>query len=519
MQEELVLKIGQMICAGFPSPFFDDQARRMVEKYRVGNFVLFARNFNNTEQTCNLCNDLSENVHKITGYAPLIAVDQEGGAVSRIYDGGALIPGAMAISASHTDKTYDIGRNTGKILKAMGINTDFAPVLDININPQNPIIGTRSFGDTSEVVEKYGLQMFHGLQKEGIITGVKHYPGYGNVNADSHLGIPINTVSREVLKKTEWMPFERAFEEGAEALMTSHVKYKYVDNEYPSTLSYKIMTELLRKEHGFKGVAITDCMEMGAIADAYGIGEGTVRAIEAGCDILTFSHTFSAVEEAVLSIYQALETGRITPNRIEESYMRIIQLKERHGLVHYTSVDAKEADNLIHNKFTQQINSSVAFDSITLLKDCGGIDAIAHGMPRFFAPLSLALTGAEDEKKEKLSFSKLAAEVFGGQGIDIPLNKCDNATENAINGVYDVAVIGLYNARFRTGQIDVLRKLEASGKTLIVLLLGAPYDMSLIKRADAIIAAYEYTPLSVHALIEAISKKQFNGIYPLKMNK
>ncbi|MBQ9832793.1 MAG: beta-N-acetylhexosaminidase [Clostridia bacterium] len=520
MTNELKKKIGQMISAGFPSPYVDEQAKRLAKEYYVGNFVLFGRNLQKSNQACQLCQDLINMTMEHTdGIVPLISLDQEGGAVSRIYDGASLIPGTMAVAASGAEDAYTLGNNSGRILRAIGINIDNAPVLDVNVEPKNPIIGARAFGDDPEMVSKLGVSMMGGMMDGGMAAAVKHYPGHGNTTSDSHLANPVNHTKRSVLEETEWKPFKDAFKAGADAIMTAHVIYTDVDTE-PATLSYKIMTEILRGEQGFKGIVLTDCLEMNAIKVTYGFAEGAVRAIEAGCDILTFSHTFEAVEEAVLGIYAAIESGRLTEERINLSYDRIMRIKEKYGLIGEQKIDFDYAKSLVDDQEMIDYHASISAKSITLLSQSDkGIDVLDAGRMKFFSPESIALVGAEDVDKERLSVARDAqARYENCVGITMPLNELDEATEKEIEADdYDVAVVALYNARFRDGQLATLRKLEETGKPLVVLLMGAPYDASLIERADAVVAAYEYTPLSVNAVLDALVSRAFPGKCPVKI--
>lgn len=509
-------KIGQMLIAGFPSPEVDSQARRLVENYQVGNFALFARNIQSTEQMCTLCQQLHQLVCEKCGFAAFLAGDQEGGVVSRVNFGAALAPGTMAIAASASADPYEIGKNCGRVLGSMGILGNFAPVLDVNIDPMNPIIGSRAFSDDPDTVIRYGIPMLQGMRDGGMLAAVKHFPGHGNVSADSHLGVPRNSTPEDVLWETEWRPFREAFRLGADALMTCHVLFEEVDPEYPATLSPKIMTDILRHRMGFKGIALTDCMEMEAISKTYGIGAGAVLAVEAGCDVLCFSHTYEAVEEAALALYDAVEQGRISPQRIEESYQRIIALKKKYHLLTPPAMDRQLAEEMIHKASILALNHRVSRDSMTQV--CGDLSALKNAKrPCFVAPLSLAVTGAEDADRAPTSFSALAAQRFGGDSLEIPMAGLEGDFEQLQNDAWDVMVLGLYNARFRPGQLRVLRELERQGRPLIVVMLGAPYDLPLIQNAQGVIAAYEYTWLSVHALLDAMETDTFLGHLPVRL--
>lgn len=519
MDHELRYKIGQMLIAGFPSAHADDQARRLVEDYMVGNFALFARNIASTRQVCALCDDLHRLTYEKNGIAALIACDQEGGSVSRVSLGAALFPCPMSMAASSSADPYAAGYDCARALRSLGLTGVFGPVMDVNTEPMNPIIGTRSYSDDPETVARFGSAAVKGIQEGGLLASLKHFPGHGSVDSDSHLGIPLNRSSVQELENTEFLPFRRGFEAGADAVMSCHVLYENYDPEYPGTLSKKIMTGLLRDRMHFDGIAITDCLEMDAIRAEYGIGKGAVLAVLAGCDLLCFSHTYEAVREAAEALYAAVEDGTLTPERIEESYRRILRIKTKYGVLAPPVIDAEQAYALVHDARAISRNAGISRSGMTLLTPPESFRVFRDaGHPRFFAPASVALHGAEDRERTPTYFSALAAERFGGDSVVIPLNGLDGATEQAVlDDGYDVAVLALYNARFRSGQREVLRMLEAQDRPLVVLLLGAPYDAALLRRSDCTVAAIEYTAQSAEALLDALSSGSFPGKLPVKL--
>ena len=519
MDRTLKHKIGQMIIAGFPSPYVDDQARRLVEDFEVGNFALFGRNYVTAEQATQMCADLHKLTYEKNGYSAYLASDQEGGVVSRVCIGSALFPGTMAMAASPSADPYQVGKNCGNILGSMGILGNFGPVLDVNLDPMNPIIGSRSYSDDPETVARMGTEMIRGMHDGGMLATLKHYPGHGNVSTDSHLGLPRNPTPADVLMETEFMPFQRAIDAGADAIMTAHVVYEDIDPEYPATVSKKIMTGLLRDTMHFEGIAVTDCMEMDAIKVTYGIGPGAVMAVQAGCDVLCFSHTYEAVAEAANALYKAVEEGIITPERIDESYQRIIRLKKQYNLVTPPTVDTEKAMKWLGDRPIMDFHAKISRDSMTMMYDNGGYALFKNAKnPRFFAPASIAVTGAEDKERAPTRFSDLAQKRFGGTSVVYPMGEVDEATLEAIRSDdYDVAVLALYNARFRESQQTILRELEAQKKPLVVLLLGAPYDVSLIRKAQCVICAYEYTYLAAESLLFALETGTFPGHLPVKL--
>ena len=279
------------------------------------------------------------------------------------------------------------------------------------------------------------------------------------------------------------------------------------------------MTGLLRDTMHFEGIAVTDCMEMDAIRVTYGIGPGAVMAVQAGCDVLCFSHTYEAVAEACNALYKAVEEGIITPERIDQSYQRIIRLKERYNLVTPPPADPANAMKWLADKQIMDFHAKISLDSMTMMYDNGGYQALKSAKrPRFFAPASIAVTGAEDKERAPTRFSDLAQQRFGGDSVVYPMSSLDDATLDAIHSDdYDVAVLALYNARFRESQQTILRELEAQKQPLVVLLLGAPYDATLIRNAQCVICAYEYTYLSANTLLTALETGEFKGHLPVKL--
>ena len=535
MDAKLKRMIGQMMMVGFPSLEMDEQVERLLEDFEVGNYVYFSRNMKTAAQVARLSKAISDRVYDKLGAAPFITADQEGGGVSRLIEGSALMSGAMAVAATvpagevspsgltreqALARVEKLGENCGQILRSVGVNFNLAPDLDVNIEPKNPIIGTRSYGDDPDQVADKAIAMMRGLQAGGVMATLKHFPGHGNVSTDSHLDVPHNTTSWEELEKTEFVTFEKAIKNGANGIMTAHVCYDKVDPGTPGTLSKVIQTGLLREKFGFEGIAMTDCMEMDAIRANIGIAEGAVRAIEAGMDILTISHTYDAAKEAIEGIYAALESGRLTEERIQLSYDRIMKMKEKMGLLERQDIDEEKAAKVIMAADKLLLCREVAADSVTLLQGSVKLDVTK---PDFLviSPDGVASTGAEDLKP--VSFADRAAARYGCLAAKIPLNgEADAAKamlESAVKMGFKKVVLGLFNARFREGQIKVLRELEAMvGVQLIVVLLGAPYDYSMIERADAVVCSYDYTSLSVEAVLDALVSGEFVGQCPVKLD-
>lgn len=510
-------KIGQMISAGFPSPFVDEQALTIVKELGIGNFFIFAKNIESAQQITRLNYELKKLVYDNCGVHPFISIDQEGGAVSRIVDGAALFPGAMALGATDGKYAYECGKNCAEILRAMGFTTTASPVMDVNIEPLNPIIGSRAYSDNPETVSRIGREMMRGLKDGGLIATVKHFPGHGNVKSDSHLTLPVNDTKKEILENTEWKPFYDAFSAGADSVMSAHVLFTDVDRERPATLSRAFLTELLRDKMHFTGVAVTDCMEMQGVKAIYGSGEAAVMAIEAGCDLMTVSHSLEAAREVVEAIEKAVATGRIPEERIDLSVSRILALKEKYGFMGEIACEDEKAKALAFDKEKMDLHLKAAKESITLVLDHGGAEKLRYAKNiAFVSPRSFSLNNAEEDNGEPLSFARTCVRMLGGKAYDIALNEFDEKIASEIlESDADAVVLGVYNARFRDGQKAYIDALSKTDKPFAVVMLGAPYDAGCIGKCDSLIAAYEYTNLSVKALIESFVSGKYEGKLPV----
>ncbi|WP_204076236.1 beta-N-acetylhexosaminidase [Planotetraspora phitsanulokensis] len=334
-------KVGQLLVAVVygqraDSARKENQARygvgtpvEVVRKYRPGGVILFnwADNVSSAKQVAALTTGLRE-----ASETPLmIGVDQENGLVSRLSPLITELPGAMEIgSTGDPANARDAARVTGEELKALGISVDFAPVADVNINPRNPVIGPRAYGsDPRKVAAMVGAAV-DGFHDAGVATVAKHFPGHGDTSVDSHTGLPVIKHSPAQWEKLDAPPFREAIERGVDAIMTAHVVMPELDpSGDPATLSHKILTGLLRDKLGFDGVVTTDALDMAGVRKKYGDAEVAVRSILAGADVLLMPPDFPTAYKALL---KAVQTGRITEQRLDESVLRILRLKKSRGM-------------------------------------------------------------------------------------------------------------------------------------------------------------------------------------------
>ncbi|EQA47094.1 glycoside hydrolase, family 3, N-terminal domain protein [Leptospira broomii serovar Hurstbridge str. 5399] len=338
--------VGQVIHVAIPGTTLDSVAETELEAILPGGVILFGRNLGNREEITTLNDSLQKKALKLTGLPLLISVDQEGGRVIRVRDGVTQFPGAMALGQTK-DSEYakKVGFVTSYQLRKLGLNFLFAPDLDINNNPDNPVINTRSLGSNLETVLSAGVAYEEGARLGGAIPVIKHFPGHGDTNVDSHLGLPKIEKNLEELRSLELVPFKAAIDNGAEAVMSAHILYPKIDSDFPATLSSRILTDLLRKELKFKGIVITDAMEMDAIDEHYQAYDPGVLALLAGADIIlmtSWGKTTQDMKEKILKAYKKGTLHRDGKDVLKEAAKRQILLKLKHGIVWDFSKKQKE---------------------------------------------------------------------------------------------------------------------------------------------------------------------------------
>ena len=331
MNETWRFQIGQCLGVGFDGPVIPEEYKELVRKYKIGNVIFFRRNVESFEQIRALCRDLTGLIRGETGLPPFILAGEEGGSVSRLGHIAGFTPCPMAMGATgDPENARIIGRWMGKAMRAVGINMDSGPVLDCFSNPDNAVIGTRSFGSDPETASAFGTAFLTGLREAGVMGCGKHFPGHGDTSVDSHLAMPLVDKTEAEFRKTELPSFAAAIRAGIEAVMTAHVVLPAVDPErQPATVSKKILTGLLREEMGFQGVVISDGMEMKAVMDLYGIEEATLRAINAGCDMALICHSAQQASDTAEYLMRALEDGRLKPETLEDRVRRLTALKRK----------------------------------------------------------------------------------------------------------------------------------------------------------------------------------------------
>jgi beta-N-acetylhexosaminidase len=338
----------------------DREEQLIFEEYGVGGFILFRRNCAEPRQILALCRALWEGAADIP---PFIAIDQEGGAVHRLPEPFTRFPAAATLGARRDpDLAYRAGYAAGTELALVGINLNFAPVLDVHSNPANPIIGARAFGSDPGLVRDLALAWAHGLRASGILPCGKHFPGHGGTDSDSHLSLPVLDQTLADLESVELRPFAAACRSRIEMLMTAHVKFPALDQKHPATLSEAIVTGLLRHQLGYDGVVVSDDLEMKAISDRHSAGEAAVLALLAGVDVALFCHDAANAVRALEALDAEAARSATLRARVETAHRRVAALK-RHRFQSFSGAAKDELEGrlarLDHRRIAAAIHGSL----------------------------------------------------------------------------------------------------------------------------------------------------------------
>ncbi|BBD07232.1 glycoside hydrolase family 3 domain protein [Desulfovibrio ferrophilus] len=447
-----------------------------------------------------------------------ISIDQEGGPVARLRKGFAVPPSNMTAGASGDPALAGLAAHiTAAQLKAVGVNMNFAPSVDVNSNPANPIIGVRSYSGQTLDVERFGAKAIETYLKAGVIPVAKHFPGHGDTGYDSHLQLPTIPHSRQRLETVELPPFKAAIRAGVPAIMTAHVEVPALEpaSGRPATMSRRILTELLRNEWGFEGLIITDSMSMGAITERYGAAEAALNAFKAGADVLLFGadkgHTPQDFIPAWERLQNAVQSGEITMQRLNASVLRILKIKERFGVLSPTLPDPAVAGQFTGTPSQKAEALRIAKAGLTLLRNTESqLPLPTESSVLVLWPNAKTPFFRNIDRPEGLQFMALPKDP-GPEHIALALQAATT---------FDTVVVLTSRARRNAGQGDLLTALGNSplaGHTVMVS-LDTPYDILAAPHVTAWLAAYSSVPASIIAITESLYGRFIpNGKVPVEI--
>ncbi|WP_081672896.1 glycoside hydrolase family 3 protein [Pontibacillus marinus] len=503
-------RVGSMLVVGFDGKVVDRHIKHMIHQYRVGGIILFGRNIGTPKEVLRLTTDLQLEAEKAGYNTPLlICIDQENGVVRRLGEGTTRFPGSMLIGATQNPmNAYHVGKATGEELRALGINWNLAPSVDVNSNPKNPVIGVRSYGESADMVSAFSKENIRGMKEAGILSTIKHFPGHGDTEADSHLGLPVVPHTKSRLMNVELKPFIDCIEAGADAVMSAHIHLPSIQIEEgrPATLSKSIITGLLRDELGFEGVVTTDCMEMDAISKGIGTPQGGVEAIKAGVDLVMVSHTQGIQEETIEAIVEAVKKGEITEGRVEESMKRIQKLKE--SSLSWNQIETSiDVPSVVGCNEHRELAQRVFDEGVTLVHDIGILPLSQEHTVLVVYPQTSLLTQAEDPAGNSTKLGDTAQSYSANVDVmqlNEPINAIDVSNVLKQAGDYDVVIVGTVSAKLESFQVELINKLKEAKSPVIVVSTRNPYDVMRLSEVDAYITTYENTSAALETAVAGI---------------
>jgi beta-N-acetylhexosaminidase len=483
----------------------------VVQKYHLGGVIYFAwtDSVKNPPQITGLSNGLQKAAIRSGAHVPLmIATDQEQGVVTRIGPPATQFPGSMALGAGRsTSDARTAAAITGQELKAMGINTNFAPDADVNVNALNPVIGTRSFSSDPALVSSMVTAQVNGYQKDaGIIATPKHFPGHGDTATDSHTGIPIITHTRAQWEQIDAPPFKAAIKAGASMIMSGHLVVPALDpSGDPATLSKPILTDTLRGELGYQGVIITDSLAMQGVRDKYGDAEVAVRAVLAGVDSLLMTPAMDASYNAVIA---AVDSGRISEQRLNESVSRILRLKLKQGILSHPYADASRLDSVVGtpahlataNAITDRTTTLIKNDDATLPMAAGGKKILVTG---YGVATTITLANALAARSATVTTTATGASPTGAAIADAVAKAAgQDAIVVTTMKAWDTTVTDPLG-----GQQKLVAALVATRKPVVVVAVRDPYDIAYLPGVKTYLATYSYSPVAIESAVRVIVGK------------
>ncbi|MBN1303910.1 MAG: glycoside hydrolase family 3 protein [Anaerolineales bacterium] len=515
--------IGQRILLAFRGvDSVPPEMLRSLRQYKPAGVTLFRPfNFKEVDQVRSLTAELQVRAKELGLPLLLIAADQEGGQLMAIGGRMTLLPGNMALGATRSaGLAHKAGLVLGRELAAVGINVAYAPVCDVNINPQNPVIGIRSFGENPSLVGELAAAMLEGIQSCGVAAAAKHFPGHGDTSGDSHHGIPVLTQDLERMRRVEFSPFKDAIRSGVRLVMVGHVALPVLDSrqDVPATLSARVQKQLLRGELGYRGVTVTDAMDMLAINQGEAWEDEIIRAAVAGNDLLLITEDYEKHWRAYQALSRALQAGDLTGEEMQDSVQRVLDLKN------WLGGQPQPGLEVVGCSEHTNIAAEIAERSVTLIRDLDGVlplrldpgqrTAVVMMRPADLTPadtssyvnpgLAQALRAYHPDVDEYLVSQAPSAEDIS--------QLCESLT------AYRLVVIGTLNAYVQPGQAQLVSALAGKNIPLIAAALRLPYDLAAFPQVRTYLCTYSILQPSLDALAKAMfGKIPWQGQLPVSI--
>lgn len=504
-------KIGQTMLVGFEGTSLTRELRKMMNDIRPGGVILFERNVQSPNQVAELIAGLQEMARANGGPPLFVAIDQEGGTVTRLREarGFTEYPSAMAVAATGDPANASaVAQVTARELKALGFNINFAPVLDVNNNPRNPVIAHRSFGSDAARVAQFGAAYIAALQADGLLAVGKHFPGHGDVMIDSHASLPNVPYARERLDAVELLPFRAAIGAGVAGIMTAHITFPELDTaqNLPATLSSTILQNTLRGQMGFEGLIFSDSLDMGALADSgHPLPGAAGESLMAGADVLDFNTSAAMLRRVKKDMLTRAEAEPAFVARLDEAVTRILHVKNFPSFGDGLGAgDVSVVGSAQHRAITQDI----ADKAITLVKD----DAALVPLPSDARALVV-------ETPQAAGLGKLLGAVTHHVSDKPGLLEIRSAIAAAKNKT--LIVVATSDVAKNPAQADLVDALMNTGLPVVVVAVRSPYDLAHLRREPAAyLATYGSSPLMLRALVDVLAgQRAAQGHLPVELGK
>jgi beta-N-acetylhexosaminidase len=513
-------KVAQLVWPWILGDYISEQSaewgrlRRLVVEDSVGGFII------SVGSPIEIATKLNA-LQRMSALPLLMSADLETGAGFRVR-GGYFLPNAIDLggatvfplqmalgAAGDSSLAYEQGRVTALEARALGMHIAFGPVLDVNNNAANPVIGARSFGEDPALVARLGAAYIRGVQDHGMIATGKHFPGHGDTETNSHLALSVVSASRARLDSVELVPFQAAVRSGVGAIMTFHGFLPALDSSgVPATLSPRVMTGLLRRELGFNGLLVTDAMDMAGVVDRFGAAEASIRALEAGADVLLMP---SDVRGTITAVVAAVRAGRLTEARLDSSLYRLLVLKEQFGLHRQRLVNLDDVRRAVADSEHVALSRRIAERSIVLVRDSSKLVPLAGDRGRVVSVTYArrADLGAHVTFNTELrsTFPRMRSVYINADEATPSFAALDAAADSA-----DVVVIGSYvnisstttSAQTPSALLEVVRRLESRGTRTVVVAFGSPYLLQHIPSVGTYVVAWGGSTASQFAAARAV---------------
>lgn len=521
--------IGQLFMVGFYGTTPSPEIVELIQQQRVGGIILFSRNVQNAQQVLELTQSLQRLAKEAGHSSPLlIAIDQENGMVQRLKHGVTQLPGNMALGATGSEQlAYEVALATGRELSALGINMNLAPVVDVNNNPANPVIGTRSFGEEPSLVGRLGAAQVRGYREAGVISTLKHFPGHGDTSVDSHLALPIVPHPMQRLEAIELIPFKLCIDAGADCVMTAHVAFPALTGDtQPATLSPVVLRDLLRQRLGFDGVIISDCLEMNAISTTVGVADGSVQTLQASADLVLVSHHAVLQREAIAAVRTALEDGQLALELLQQAVQHVQKLKERLSWEHLPSATLP---TWVGGAEHAQLRDRAYALSTTLVNEGENLSPLlpiqltdAQNMLVLF--LERAIHSQVEDQASSAHFLVQSVQHYHPHinALIVPAQPTANdiATVEQAASMADVVVLVTVNAyqNHNPQQAAIVQNVLTAGKRVIGIAASSPYDVRAFPHIDTWLLTYEPTRPALEAVARVLfGEEQAQGRLPVTL--